>query len=96
MNAELIELAAATNVWNREYTLPKNISAIQILSSEHGEPARLGLITQLPQGAEVTVGGPGFSEGTIKVRCAGSWYFVFMDDLEMVKKPASAALAHMA
>lgn len=96
MNAELLELPAALNYLDRAYTLPKNISAIQILASGHGEPTRMGLITQLPQGAEVSIGGPGFSEGTIKVRCGGAWYFVFMDDLDMVKKPATAAMAHMA
>jgi hypothetical protein len=75
----------------RPYTLARNISAIQILSSDDGNP-RLGPITQLPQGADVIVAGTGFNEGTVKVRCAGSWYYVFLEDLEPQKKrPALAA-----
>jgi hypothetical protein len=75
------------------YTLPRGVSAIQVLASEHGEPTRLGLITQLPQGAEIEISGPGFSDGTVKVRCSGASYFVFLDDLETVKKHAAAAHA---
>jgi hypothetical protein len=76
----------------RAYTLPKSVSAIQILPSEDGERTRLGLITQLPEGAEIEVGGPGFSDGTVSVRCSGASYFVFLDDLDAVRK--FAAVAH--
>jgi hypothetical protein len=75
------------------YTLPKSVSAIQILPSEDGERTRLGLITQLPAGAEIEIGGPGFSDRTISVRCFGASYFVFLDDLEAVRKHATAAYA---
>ncbi len=76
------------------YTLPKGVSAIQILPSEDGgEPARLGLITQLPEGAEIQIGGPGFSDRTVSVRCSGASYFVFLDDLDAVKELALAAHA---
>ena len=44
----------------RVYTLPRTVSAIQILPAEEGENTRMGLITQLPEGAEIEVGGPGF------------------------------------
>ena len=46
-----------------------------------GEPTRLGLLTQLPEGAEIHVGGPGFSEATVRILCQGAAYFIFLDDL---------------
>ena len=78
----------------RAYTLPKSVSAIQILPTEDGERTRLGLITQLPEGAEIEIGGPGFSDRTVSVRCSGASYFVFLDDLEAAAKKSMAA-AHM-
>jgi hypothetical protein len=77
----------------RAYTLPKSVSAIQILPTEDGELTRLGLITQLPEGAEIEIGGPGFSDRTVSVRCSGASYFVFLDDLEAVKMHATVAHA---
>lgn len=77
----------------RAYTLPKSVSAIQILPTEDGERTRLGLITQLPEGAEIEIGGPGFSDRTVSVRCSGASYFVFIDDLEAVKKQMAIATA---
>jgi hypothetical protein len=93
MNVDTFELTATSTPFERAYTLPKNVSAIQILPSEDGERTKLGLITQLPEGAELAVGGPGFSEETIKVRCGGAWYFVFADDLELIRKPLAVAHA---
>ena len=77
----------------KAYTIPKGISAIQVLPTEDGERTRLGLITQLPAGAEIEVCGPGFSDGTVRVRCSGASYFVFLDDLDAVKKHVAAAHA---
>jgi len=96
MNVDTFGSSATPVPLESAYTLPKHVSAIQILPSEDGEHTRLGLISQLPQGAELIIGGPGFSEGTIRVRCGGAWYFVFMDDLDLVRKPACAAHARMA
>jgi hypothetical protein len=73
------------------YVLPNNVSAIQVVSAADGEPTRLGLITQLPEGAEIHVGGPGFSEETLKVTCQGAAYFIFLDDLQLGRKRAAAA-----
>jgi hypothetical protein len=75
------------------YVLPKNVSAIQVLPAEEGEPAGLGLLTQLPEGAEIHVGGPGFSEGTIKILCQGAAYFIFLDDLVSLRKAVGVAYA---
>jgi hypothetical protein len=77
----------------RAYTLPKSVSAIQILPTEDGERTRLGLITQLPAGAEIEIGGPGFSDRTVCIRCFGASYFVFLDDLEAVKMHVAVAHA---
>jgi hypothetical protein len=77
----------------RVFTLDKTVSAIQILPSEHGEPTQLGLITQLPQGAEIEIGGPGFSDRTVSVRCSGASYFVFLDELDALTDHALAAHA---
>jgi hypothetical protein len=75
------------------FTLASSVSAIQILPTEDGERTRLGLITQLPVGAEIEIGGPGFSDRTVSVRCSGASYFVFLDDLEALKYPPIAAHA---
>ncbi len=74
----------------RVVTLRNSVAAIQILPNEDGEPTRMGLITQLPEGAEIEIGGPGFSERTVSVRCFGASYFVFLDDLDALKYAAAA------
>jgi hypothetical protein len=76
----------------KAYTLSKSVSAIQILPTEDGERTRLGLITRLPRGAEIEIGGPGFSDRTVSVRCSGASYFVFVEDLDIVNE--RAAMAH--
>lgn len=74
---------------DRTYVLTRNIPAIQIVPD--GEQNRLGLIAQLPQSAELEAWGTGFDPQTIKVRCNGSFYFVFLQDLEPVRKQAAVA-----
>lgn len=64
------------------FCLRKNIAAIQVLPPSSGDEPKLGMITQLPTGAELSACGPGFNERTIKVRWAGGMYFVFLQDLE--------------
>lgn len=63
------------------YTLPRNISAIQVLSAAEGS-TRMGTILQLPAGTQVRVCGDGFNERTVKVSCEGGYYFLFFEDLE--------------
>ncbi|HEY3938069.1 MAG TPA: hypothetical protein VGL97_11595 [Bryobacteraceae bacterium] len=92
MNVDTVDTATSVP-FERTYVLPKIISAIQILPPDDGERMRLGLITQLPEGAEISVGGPGFSEKTLKVECQGASYFVFVDDLEVVRR--SVFMAHV-
>lgn len=84
---------AADAPFGRVYILPKMVSAIQILPSDESGAARLGLLTQLPQGAEIEIGGAGFNDKTIRVRCGNAGYFVFLDDLDLVRKYAGVAYA---
>jgi hypothetical protein len=63
------------------FTLPKNIAAIQLQHTEDGEE-RLGVISQLPRDAHLRVCGDGFNSRTVKVRCLGHYYFVFLQDIE--------------
>jgi hypothetical protein len=84
---------AAETQFERLYILPKIVSAIQILPSDESGTSRLGLLTQLPEGAEIEIGGPGFDDRTVQVKCGNAVYFVFLDDLELVRKRASMAYA---
>jgi hypothetical protein len=92
MNVDVLTLSSPVP-FASAYVLPKNVSAIQVLPAEEGEPTRLGLLTQLPEGAEIYVGGPGFSEGTVRILCQGAAYFIFLDDLLAVRKGAALAYA---
>jgi hypothetical protein len=62
------------------YALPRNTSAIQAISDLDGN-TRLGIIVQLPDGAEVRVCGEGFNERTVKVAWEGGFYYIFREDL---------------
>jgi len=62
------------------YRLPNAIAAIQASCEGEGRPA-LGAISHLPEGAELTFCGEGFNESTLKVRCEGQSYFVFLQDI---------------
>lgn len=79
--------------FGRVFVLPRIVSAIQILPSEESEANRLGLLTQLPEGAEIELGGPGFNEATIKVRCGSASYYLFLEDLDLIRKRAGVAHA---
>ncbi len=80
-------------LFGRFLVLPKHVSAIQILPSDETGSKRLGLLTQLPEGAEIEIGGPGFNDQTLQVRCGTAAYYVFTDDLQSMRKYAAAAYA---
>lgn len=63
------------------YLLTRNTSAIESISDLDGN-TRLGMILQLPEGAEVRVCGPGFNERTVKVCWEGGFYYVFLEDID--------------
>jgi hypothetical protein len=90
MNAEILE-APDLLPFQQFYRLPESVSAIQCLPSESGEHDRLGLLNQLPAGAEIQVGGPGFNDETLRIWCEGSSYFVFLEDLKLARKQAAMA-----
>jgi hypothetical protein len=86
MEPKALFAPSTTIPFERSYTLGKQVSAIQVLPPGEDGIRHLGLITQLPEGAEVNVGGPGFNDRTVKVLCGGSVYFIFLEDLDPVKK----------
>lgn len=71
-------------------TLSKIIAAINIRETEDGH-MRLGLIAQLPTGAQLEVCGEGFNERTLKVRWEDRFYFVFVQDVQAVPKALKAS-----
>jgi hypothetical protein len=85
LKAEHLDTASVISFEER-YKLSRNVSAIPILSTHSEGRLPLGLITQLPAGAQLDIGGPGFNDRTIKVRCAGASYYVFLEDLEPQRK----------
>ena len=74
----------------QHYVLPHDISAIQVMSPEFSHTG-LGPVSRLPRGAVVQVCGLGFDSQTIKVVFQGQYYYVFLDDLEALRKPAARA-----
>jgi len=89
----VVDYVAEDVLFERVYVLPKRVSAIQVLPSDDGGLTRLGLLTQLPEGAEIEIGGPGFNDLTLKVRCGNATYCIFLDDLNLVRKQAGTASA---
>ena len=69
------------------YTLAKKIPALQIVVAPDG-CARAGSVMQLPQGAQIQVYGEGFNERTVKVRWEESYFFVFVQDLDVSRSSA--------
>jgi hypothetical protein len=84
---------ASATPFDSIYVVPTNVSAIQVLPSEDNEVTRLGLLTQLPEGAELQIAGPGFNDLTLRVKCGSAFYYVFLDDLELVRKRTAYACA---
>jgi len=71
------------------YTLSDEIAAFQIIPTESGA-ARFGPVLRLPAGSQLHACGDGFNERTLKVRCNGSFYFVFLQDLDAQRKHPSS------
>jgi hypothetical protein len=76
--------------------VPKDISAFELIPTENG--TRLGPIASIPKGARLETYGLGFNERTIKARCEGRFYFVFLQDLEFPEGAGSTmpGLGHIA
>ena len=71
------------------YRLSKEIPGMQLVPVAGG--ARLGPILRIPKGATIEAFGEGFNERTLKIRYQGSFYFVFLSDLEAPLKAGAAA-----
>jgi hypothetical protein len=72
------------------YATTKRTAAIQVSDTEDGR-SRLGMMTHLPEGAQLDPCGDGFDDSTIKVRWQGCSYYVFVQDLETPKVRAASA-----
>ena len=66
----------------RSYTLSRTIAGIQLVPGEN-KRGRLGNVLQLRCGSVLDFCGDGYDARTVKVRCEGSFYFVFLQDVEM-------------
>jgi hypothetical protein len=65
----------------RSYTLSRTIAGIQLVPKE-GKQGRLGNVLQIRAGSVLEFCGDGYDARTVKVRCEGSFYFVFLQDVE--------------
>lgn len=63
------------------YTLSRPISAIRLIRTANARHGKLGGISQLQPGARLDCCGDGYNTRTVKVHCAGEFYFVFLQDL---------------
>lgn len=85
-------LSASPQSSERICVLSEEISAMELIPNRTGQ-MQLGLLSSLPQGAEIKICGEGFNERTAKVRCRGCLYFVFLQDLEKQSVLATYAWA---
>lgn len=65
----------------RSCTLTRTIAGIQLVPAD-GKQGRLGNVLQLCSGSVLDFCGDGYDARTVKVRCDGSFYFVFLQDVE--------------
>lgn len=87
-------LAYAEVPFEKTYTLSRSVPAIPVLPGARTSSAQqLGLMTRLPEGAELDLRGPGFDDQTVRVRWGGQVYYVFLDDIEPQRKRAAFAAA---
>jgi hypothetical protein len=74
----------------RTVRLSKAIPAIELVPVENCK-ARLGTISEIPEGARLEICGCGFNQRTIKARFGEDFYFVFLRDLEQAEEKAAGA-----
>jgi len=80
LNNDVLSIPACL-IAERSCTLARAIAGIQLVAVE-GKQGRLGNVLQLRPGAVLDCCGVGYDARTVKVRCEGSFYFVFLQDLE--------------
>jgi hypothetical protein len=80
LNSEILSIPDCL-IPERSYTLSRTIAGIQLVSGE-GKKGRLGAVSQLRPGSVLEFCGDGYDDRTVKVRCNGAFYFVFLQDLQ--------------
>jgi hypothetical protein len=65
----------------RSCTLSKAIAGIELVPGE-GKQGQLGTVSQLRPGSVLEFCGEGYDARTVKVRCQGSLYYVFLQDVQ--------------
>lgn len=65
----------------RSCTLSRTIAGIQLVPIDD-KKGRLGGVSQLRAGSLIELFGDGYDARTVKVRCNGNFYFVFLQDIE--------------
>lgn len=65
----------------KTYILSRPIAAIRLTRTADGRRGKLGEIVQLQPGARLDCCGDGYNERTVKVHYAGTFYFVFLQDI---------------
>jgi hypothetical protein len=73
----------------RSCSLSNDTPAIQLIRM--GNEMQFGPIVTLGQGNQIELCDDGFDKDTVKVRCQGQFYFVFLKDLEPLKMSAASA-----
>jgi hypothetical protein len=63
------------------YMLSDEIYGMQLLPTD-GQTFKVGPVIRLPKGAQLNACGKGFNDRTVKVCCDGSFYLVFLTDLD--------------
>ncbi len=71
----------------KSYLLRDEIPALQLIATENGN-SRWGPLIRLPRGAELYDFEEGFDERTLRVRCDGSCYIIFKQDLNAQRSSA--------
>jgi hypothetical protein len=80
LNSDILSIPDCL-VSERSHTLSRTIAGIQLVPEE-GKKGRLGNVLQLHPGSVLEFCGGGYDDRTVKVRCGGSFYFVFLQDVE--------------
>jgi hypothetical protein len=80
LNSDILSIPDCL-VPERSHTLSRTIAGIHLVPGE-GKKGRLGSVSQLRPGSVLDFCGDGYDGRTVKVRCEGSFYFVFLQDVQ--------------
>jgi hypothetical protein len=80
LNSDILSIPDCL-VPERSHTLSRTIAGVQLIAGKD-KKGRLGNVLQLRPGSVLEFCGDGYDDRTVKVRCAGSFYFVFLQDVQ--------------